>query len=253
MLQEAQRAEEPRAAAPVRRVGTMTVQEIVARIVGLAYWEGLDVSAHMATTARALFFKGRLYLKSRMEQPEPVVVKMPLYGKEDILREASVLKRTGSQHDHIIRRLAFFRDPWPVLVLEEGRALGAMVPAPGAEAARVLLSQVASALEYLHVHVGIVHGDVNVGNVVVVRGMAKLIDFRSSGEAGVVPLHGFAVWNDAPEARAGFPLVPSMDVWGLGGMLALFGVDVEIVTACRRTAPERRITAAEARARLVEK
>jgi hypothetical protein len=145
--------------------------------------------------------------------------------RERLRREARAL--ASLDHPGIVRVLDIGEDDeqaWLVMELVEGRPLSDLVPLPGERAAAVAL-QVAEALAYAHAR-GIVHRDVKPSNVLVdAQGRARLLDFgiaRRTDVADGITRQGLVAGSPpymAPEAFAGGPPDPRVDVYALGAVL----------------------------------
>lgn len=95
----------------------------------------------------------------------------------------------------------------------DGPSLATVVAARGAlaaEEASSLLSALASALAHLH-DLGVVHGDVAPGNVIVAPGGVPVLTDLAGEVSHERGTPGFV----APERRRGAPAAPSSDVWAL--------------------------------------
>ena len=142
-------------------------------------------------------------------------------------REARALAMLS--HPGIVAVHDFGRqDGFGYIVMEyvEGRALSAMIPLP-AEQAVGITRQVLDALAYAHRR-GVVHRDVKPENVLVDEGgRVKVTDFGIARIVGGEPEPGITARGVligtprylAPEALAGAPPDPRMDVFAVGVML----------------------------------
>lgn len=162
-------------------------------------------------------------------------------------------------HPHVLRPWGRFADDSLLLEVSELVAGGSLVDLlrghgrlPEAYVVR-LLAQLLDALAAVHAAGG-VHGDVKPGNVLLRPTgtgppYALLADFGGPGSAGTP---GFV----APERAAGAPADPSQDVHALGVtarcLLNGAGALTTLLDSMTRPEPERRPTAAAARARLLE-
>jgi eukaryotic-like serine/threonine-protein kinase len=138
-----------------------------------------------------------------------------------LLREGELLMRFT--HPHLVRAYEILEGPPPVVILEPlpGETLSVLLDRKGrlgsGDAARLGV-QISSAVAYLHRH-ELLHLDVKPSNIVVERGVAKLLDLsiarapgpcrRSVGTAGYM----------APEQAGPGVLGPEADVWGIGALL----------------------------------
>jgi serine/threonine-protein kinase len=141
-------------------------------------------------------------------------------------REARALAQLN--HPGIVAVHDFGRDggrSYLVMEYVDGRPLAALLPLP-AERAIEIAAQLCDALAYAHAR-GVVHRDVKPANVLVdAAGRAKLSDFGiarllageradTTATAGVLGTPAYM----APEALAGAPPDPRMDVYALGVVL----------------------------------
>jgi len=114
-----------------------------------------------------------------------------------------------------------------VMELVEGRSLAQVLPLPPAEAVRVAL-QVCDALAYAHAR-GVVHRDIKPANILLDgEGRVKVTDFgiarivRQDGPRDTLTASHVVVGTPeymAPEALAGAPPDPRMDVYAVGALL----------------------------------
>lgn len=124
---------------------------------------------------------------------------------------------TTVAHPHLVRGYDVLADP-PGIVLEtlRGATLAAVVEDGALAAGDVaeLVSQVGSALGYLHRH-GWVHCDVKPANVVVDHGRAVLIDLSLVQRPGPTRRGAGTPGFQAPEQVRGDDVTAATDVWGL--------------------------------------
>ena len=182
---------------------------------------------------------GRVYRARHLRLDRPVAVKFlpgalaadPTFQAR-FAREARALAQLA--HPHVVGVHDFGSsddgDSYLVMELVPGGTLAARLPLPPAEAVRVA-AQICDGLAYAHER-GIVHRDIKPENVLFDgSGRAKLADF---GIARIVdPAPGEAAADSltrpsqvlgtpsymAPEARAGAPPDPRMDVFAVGILL----------------------------------
>jgi eukaryotic-like serine/threonine-protein kinase len=148
----------------------------------------------------------------------------------ELRREAELLARLA--HPSLVRGFGAVTDgPRPHLLLEhvEGPTLHQLVSRSGPLAVAQLVPlalHVAAALRYLHAE-DVVHLDVKPGNVVM-SAPPRLVDLSIARPVASAARLRAAIGTDAfmaPEAcapdRAGAPVGPPADVWGLGATLQL--------------------------------
>jgi serine/threonine protein kinase len=173
---------------------------------------------------------GQVYLVWSSRQWAPFACKTLLpeladepWAQRALVREGQILRTVA--HPRIVRLYELVERPAPYLLLEylEGPTIVDLCRRAGAlpsEAAVRLTMHLAAAL--LHVHRrGYLHLDVKPGNVLLVNGYPKLIDFslarrRSAGRPAEV--HGTPAYM-APEQCLRKRLTPATDVFGLGCVL----------------------------------
>jgi serine/threonine protein kinase len=79
-------------------------------------------------------------------------------------------------------------------------------------------TQLCSAMHYLHRH-GLLHLDLNPGNIILVGGVVKVIDFSIARPPGRGPKGMGTPAYMAPEQILGNPLSQATNVWGIGAVL----------------------------------
>ncbi|MFG3012819.1 serine/threonine-protein kinase [Streptomyces cinerochromogenes] len=138
---------------------------------------------------------------------------------ERLLREGRWLR--GFTHPHLVRAYDVFAAPEPVVVLETltGETLSHLLHRlrRRASAADVALLgvQLCSAVHYLHGR-GLLHLDLKPSNVVVDRGLAKVLDLSVARPPGPAPAGVGTCCYLAPEQARGGMLTAAADVWGIG-------------------------------------
>ena len=138
-----------------------------------------------------------------------------------LYREGRIL--LGMTHPHIVRAYELVAGPSPVLILEPltGGSLDHVLREDGPLEPGVVAElgvQLCSAMHYVHGR-GLVHCDLQPGNVVGDRGFAKVLDFSLArapgrGHAG----RGTAAYL-SPEQARGAMVTGAADVWGIGAVL----------------------------------
>ena len=78
-----------------------------------------------------------------------------------------------------------------------------------------LFTQILEALEYVHRH-GVVHRDLKPGNVLVVNGQVKVLDFGLAAAEGQASDTAGTLFYLAPETLAGQPATRATDLYGVG-------------------------------------
>jgi serine/threonine protein kinase len=157
-----------------------------------------------------------------------VVVKTLRPDRRDDARAARALRAEGRRlqrlaHPHLVRAYAVHDGPPPVVIMETlgGETLAALLERRGrlpAAELRILGSQLASAMAYLHGE-RLLHLDLKPSNVVAAGGLAKVLDLSIAGPPGHVRA-GRGTWcNMAPEQARGGHVGPAADAWGIGTVL----------------------------------
>lgn len=140
---------------------------------------------------------------------------------ERFAREARLMARLSHPNIVAVHDVTEL-DGQPCIVMEhvDGPPLSALLPLPPARVAELAL-QVCDALAYAHAR-GVVHRDVKPENILVDgAGDAKVADFgiaRALGEPGTATVAGTPAFM-APEALAGAPPDPRMDVFSVGAVV----------------------------------
>ncbi|MDP9239236.1 MAG: serine/threonine protein kinase [Actinomycetota bacterium] len=187
-----------------------------------------EVPAYVAEELLGFGGSGEVWRARAAMTGEVVALKRLRAGRDpaerDRLRwEAALL--AAFEHPHVVRLHGVLSTAGgPVLVLDyaEGGSLAALVsqrgPCSAAELSG-LLAPIAGALAAAH-DVGLVHGDLSAGNILLgAGGQALLADLgtaRLVGECGGV-VRGTAGFID-PAVRAGAPPGPASDVYGLAAV-----------------------------------
>jgi len=178
---------------------------------------------------------GRVFRARHVRLDRPVAVKF-LAGEvasnpeaqARFTREARALALLD--HPNIVRVHDFGDEEgerFLVMELVEGRSLAELLPMAPAQAVRVVL-QVCDALAYAHAR-GVVHRDIKPANILVAdEGLVKVTDFgiarivRQEGPRDTLTAAHAVVGTPeymAPEALAGAPPDPRMDVYAVGVLL----------------------------------
>ncbi|UFR05572.1 serine/threonine protein kinase [Streptomyces sp. Go40/10] len=156
---------------------------------------------------------------------------------ERLLREGRWL--LGFTHPHLVRAYDVFDAPEPVVVLEAltGETLSHLLHRlrRRASAADVALLgvQLCSAVHYLHGR-GLLHLDLKPSNVVVDRGLAKVLDLSVARPPGPAPAGVGTCCHLSPEQARGGMLTAAADVWGIGATLYEVACG-DLPFACRTT------------------
>src|SRR5262249_21373047 len=127
------------------------------------------------------------------------------------LDEATALTRVDNAHVVRTRHVGGLDEILPYIAMEhlEGTTLAQLLAERGTldrALLRALVADLGDALDAIH-RAGVVHGDVHPGNLILVDGTWKLIDFGAHDRAAGMPR--FA----APERRTG--PTPSADLYGM--------------------------------------
>ncbi|MFE7354258.1 serine/threonine-protein kinase [Streptomyces sp. NPDC057543] len=182
---------------------------------------GYEVLAHLARTGRL-----DLYDAWSEERDCRCVVKLlrPDHRHEEQLRDRLLQEghwlRTFA-HPHLVRAYETFESPEPLVVLETltgetlSHLVGRLSQGPAAEDVALLGVQLCSAIHYLHGR-GLLHLDLKPSNVVVDRGLAKVLDLSVAQPPGIAPPGVGTFSYLAPEQARGGPLSAAADVWGIG-------------------------------------
>ena len=141
--------------------------------------------------------------------------------RASLKREGRLLKRL--MHPHIVRAYEWIERPEPAVILETtpGDALDYILYKRGRLKPKEMGSmgtQLCSAMHYLHRH-GLLHLDLNPGNIIPVGGIVKVIDFSIARPPGRGPKGMGTPAYMAPEQIHGKPLSQATDVWGIGAVL----------------------------------
>ncbi|MFG2630441.1 serine/threonine-protein kinase [Streptomyces sp. NPDC048473] len=182
---------------------------------------GYEVLAHLARTGWL-----DLYDAWSEERYCRCVVKVlrPDHRNEEQLRDR--LLREGRwlrtfTHPHLVRAYEIFESPEPLVVLETltGETLSHLIDRlprrPSAADVALLGVHLCSAIHYLHGH-GLLHLDLKPSNVVVDRGLAKVLDLSVAQPPGITSPGVGTFSYLAPEQARGGPLSAAADVWGIG-------------------------------------
>ncbi|MEU6595769.1 serine/threonine-protein kinase [Streptomyces flaveolus] len=138
---------------------------------------------------------------------------------ERLLREGRWLR--DFTHPHLVRAYDVFTEPEPLVVLETltGETLSHLLHRlrrrPSAADVALLGAQLCSAVHYLHGR-GLLHLDLKPSNVVVDRGLAKVLDLSVARPPGPAPAGLGTCCYLAPEQARGGTLTAAADVWGIG-------------------------------------
>lgn len=138
---------------------------------------------------------------------------------ERLLREGRWLREFT--HPHLVRAYDVRTEPEPLVVLETltGETLSHLLRRlrrrPSAADVALLGAQLCSAVHYLHGR-GLLHLDLKPSNVVVDRGLAKVLDLSVARPAGPAPAGLGTCCYLAPEQARGGMLTAAADVWGIG-------------------------------------
>ncbi|WP_053711822.1 serine/threonine-protein kinase [Streptomyces sp. NRRL B-3648] len=138
---------------------------------------------------------------------------------ERLLREGRWLR--DFTHPHLVRGYDVRTEPEPLVVLETltGETLSHLLHRlrhrPSAADVALLGAQLCSAAHYLHGR-GLLHLDLKPSNVVVERGLAKVLDLSVARPPGPAPAGVGTCCYLAPEQARGGPLTAAADVWGIG-------------------------------------
>ncbi|WPW28857.1 serine/threonine-protein kinase [Streptomyces atratus] len=182
---------------------------------------GYEVLAHLARTGWL-----DLYDAWSEERDCRCVVKVlrPDHRHDEQLRDRLLQEghwlRTFT-HPHLVRAYETFDSPEPLVVLETltgetlSHLVGRLSRGPAAEDVALLGVQLCSAVHYLHGH-GLLHLDLKPSNVVVDRGLAKVLDLSVAQPPGIAPPGVGTFSYLAPEQARGGPLSATADVWGIG-------------------------------------
>ncbi|GGW19495.1 serine/threonine-protein kinase [Streptomyces capoamus] len=141
---------------------------------------------------------------------------------ERLLREGRWLREFT--HPHLVRAYDVHTDPEPLVVLETltGETLSHLLHRlrhrPAATDVALLGVQLCSAVHYLHGR-GLLHLDLKPSNVVVDRGLVKVLDLSTARPPGPAPPGVGTRGYLAPEQARGVPLTAAADVWGIGTTL----------------------------------
>jgi serine/threonine-protein kinase len=154
----------------------------------------------------------------------PALAAQPSF-RERFAREAQALGRLN--HPHIVAvHDCGEQDGQPYIVMEyvDGQPLAAQLPLPAARAVAIA-EPVCAALAYAHAH-GVVHRDIKPDNILIgADGQVKVADFgiaRLSGDDWTITAPQQTAGTphyQAPEALAGAPPDPRMDLYALGVVL----------------------------------
>ncbi|QTD97427.1 serine/threonine-protein kinase [Streptomyces cyanogenus] len=138
---------------------------------------------------------------------------------ERLLREGRWLR--DFTHPHLVRAYDVRAEPEPLVVLETltGETLSHLLHRlrhrPSAADVALLGVQLCSAVHYLHGR-GLLHLDMKPSNVVVERGLAKVLDLSVARPPGPAPAGVGTCCYLAPEQARGGRLTAAADVWGIG-------------------------------------
>jgi serine/threonine protein kinase len=141
----------------------------------------------------------------------------------DVRREGRLLRRLT--HPNIVRAYEVHRD-WIVLETLSGSTLAALLPLDRDDAIE-MGRQLCSAVRYLH-RQGWLHLDLKPDNLIADGGRLKLIDFSIAQRPGrIEPGTGTRRWMAPEQERGGF-VSTATDVWGIGAVLRVVGLDCEV-------------------------
>ncbi|MEM9555549.1 MAG: protein kinase [Acidobacteriota bacterium] len=186
----------------------------------------------------------RVYEATDREFGEPVAIKTvlaPALGRtedeERLLREVQISRRIS--HPNVVRVYDLGRFPGGIFIIMElldGPGLDEVIRDQGPleiERVRGLMIEIAEALAEAH-RLSIIHRDLKPGNVILVDGRAKVLDFGIARMADGSPSHltrtGEVMGSPlfmAPEQIQGLPLTGACDLYALGviGYTMLTGVE----------------------------
>ena len=180
---------------------------------------------------------GRVFRARHLRLERPVAVKfLPPELADDPAFEARFAREARAlallSHPHVVGVHDFGTtdagDSYLVMELVPGGTLAGRLPLPVPEAARIA-AEICDGLAYAHAK-GIVHRDIKPENVLFgAEGQAKVADFgiarlsEPTGPSQVLTRPSLVLGTPAymaPEARAGVPPDPRMDVYAVGVLLA---------------------------------